>query len=64
VSEREEQSMRERVVGILHGGTRVEEHVGERSEEGVQADIANLGAAARELQQIVVLLGEELDRQR
>lgn len=54
--------MREQVTAILHGGTRVEEHVGEQSDEGVQADLANLRAAVQELQQIVVLLAEELDR--
>ena len=35
---------------------------GEQSDEGVQADLANLRAAVGELQDIVVVLAEELDR--
>jgi hypothetical protein len=62
VSELDSRSVREQVAAILHGGTRVEEHAGERSDEGVQADLANVRAAVHELQQIVVLLAEELDR--
>lgn len=62
MSERDVRSVREQVTAILHGGARVEEHVGERSDEGVQAGLANLRVAMQELQRIVVLLAEELDR--
>jgi hypothetical protein len=49
------------VVDIINGIGRVNEHVGEESPEGVQADLTNLRAAVRELQHAVVALAEELD---
>jgi hypothetical protein len=58
----DEKSMRDRIVDILNGVGRVNEHVGEDSPEGVQADLTNLRAAVRELQHAVVELAEELDR--
>jgi hypothetical protein len=42
----------------------VSEHAGEQSDDGVQADLANLRAAVGELQDVVVVLAEELDRRR
>lgn len=60
----EERVLRERIVAILNGRGRVQEHSGEPSDEGVQADLANLRAAVGELQEAVVVLAEELDRRR
>jgi hypothetical protein len=59
-----EQSVRERVIRILNSRGRLSDHVGEQSDEGVQADLTNLRAAVGELQESVVLLAEELDRLR
>ncbi len=53
--------MRDRIVDILNGVGRINEHAGEDSPEGVQADLTNLRAAVRELQHAVVGLAEELD---
>ncbi len=58
----EDGAIRKRVTSMLDGRGRVEEHSGEPSDEGVQADLANLRAAVGELQEIVVVLAEELDR--
>jgi hypothetical protein len=60
----EAETAREKVVATLSGFGRVQEHAGEASPEGVQADLANLRAAVRELQGAVLLLADEIDRQR
>ena len=57
-----ERTIRERVTSMLDARGRVEEYVGEQSDEGVQADLVNLRAAVGELQDIVIVLAEELDR--
>jgi hypothetical protein len=59
---RDEPPLRERVVKALQSRGRVSEHVGEDSREGVQADLENLRAAARELQDAVLILAEELGK--
>lgn len=58
----ETETVREKVVAILSGLGHVQEHAGEASPEGVQADLANLRAAVRELQGAVLLLADEIDR--
>jgi hypothetical protein len=58
----EKRSVAERVRRILNGRGRIGEHAGELSDEGVQADLANLRAAVGELQEAVAFLAEELDR--
>lgn len=58
----EPKGVREAVTRILEGARRVERQASDISTEALQADLENLRAAVRELQEIVVLLAEELDR--
>jgi len=57
-----EQTIRDRIVAVLSSLGRVSDHAGEETPDGVQADLTNLRAAVRELQQAVVALAEELDK--
>lgn len=56
-----EEAVRDRVVKALQSRGRASDHVGESTPDGVQADLDNLRAAVRELQDAVVILAEELD---